>query len=130
MAAPREKVQMTTEKPIGGSDVVSEQSAAADDVEHGSIRSLGNGGGIKNAGYSRRLTKRQVMMMVFGAGIGTGLWVGTGQALHYGKSISIHYSTPSYPDKPYSLESTTDDASEQLGQADLPLHIHWWRMYT
>lgn len=37
-----------------------------------------------NVGYHRSLTRRKVMMMTFGAGIGTGLWVGTGQALHYG----------------------------------------------
>ncbi|KAL4736289.1 amino acid permease/ SLC12A domain-containing protein [Aspergillus similis] len=36
-----------------------------------------------NVGYHRSLTRRKVMMMTFGAGIGTGLWVGTGQALHY-----------------------------------------------
>ncbi|KAJ6014143.1 hypothetical protein N7540_008734 [Penicillium herquei] len=35
------------------------------------------------AGYHRSLTRRKVMMMTFGAGIGTGLWVGTGQALYY-----------------------------------------------
>lgn len=34
-----------------------------------------------DAGYHRSLKRRQVMMMTFGAGIGTGLWVGTGQAL-------------------------------------------------
>ncbi|KAJ5281795.1 Amino acid/polyamine transporter I [Penicillium angulare] len=36
-----------------------------------------------NAGFHRSLTRRKVMMMTFGAGIGTGLWVGTGQALYY-----------------------------------------------
>ncbi|KAL4793159.1 amino acid permease/ SLC12A domain-containing protein [Aspergillus venezuelensis] len=36
-----------------------------------------------DVGYHRSLTRRKVMMMTFGAGIGTGLWVGTGQALHY-----------------------------------------------
>ncbi|KAL4998876.1 amino acid permease-domain-containing protein [Aspergillus recurvatus] len=36
-----------------------------------------------NVGYHRSLTRRKVMMITFGAGIGTGLWVGTGQALHY-----------------------------------------------
>ncbi|ROV87145.1 hypothetical protein VSDG_09984 [Cytospora chrysosperma] len=36
---------------------------------------------IDSAGFQRRLTKRQIMMMTFGAGIGTGLWVGTGTAL-------------------------------------------------
>ncbi|KAJ5925043.1 Amino acid/polyamine transporter I [Penicillium verhagenii] len=35
------------------------------------------------AGFHRSLTRRKVMMMTFGAGIGTGLWVGTGQALYY-----------------------------------------------
>jgi amino acid transporter len=39
--------------------------------------------GVDNAGYHRALTRRQVMMMTFGAGIGTGLWVGTGTALKY-----------------------------------------------
>ncbi|KAI7488804.1 hypothetical protein KC351_g1746 [Hortaea werneckii] len=41
------------------------------------------GSGVDNAGYHRRLSKRQIMMMTFGAGIGTGLWVGTGNALKY-----------------------------------------------
>lgn len=39
---------------------------------------------VATAGYHRKLTKRQIMMMTFGAGIGTGLWVGTGQALKAG----------------------------------------------
>lgn len=37
--------------------------------------------GVDQAGYHRRLNKRQIMFMTFGAGIGTGLWVGTGTAL-------------------------------------------------
>lgn len=37
--------------------------------------------GVDTAGYHRRLNKRQIMFMTFGAGIGTGLWVGTGTAL-------------------------------------------------
>lgn len=37
--------------------------------------------GVDTAGYARKLTKRQIMFMTFGAGIGTGLWVGTGTAL-------------------------------------------------
>lgn len=36
---------------------------------------------VDTAGFHRRLNKRQIMMMTFGAGIGTGLWVGTGTAL-------------------------------------------------
>ena len=39
---------------------------------------------VDTAGYDRSLTKHQIMMMTFGAGIGTGLWVGTGTALKYG----------------------------------------------
>jgi amino acid permease len=38
-------------------------------------------GSRDDAGYHRSLHRRQIMMMTFGAGIGTGLWVGTGQAL-------------------------------------------------
>lgn len=41
---------------------------------------------VDPAGYHRKLGKRQIMMMTFGAGIGTGLWVGTGTALKYGMS--------------------------------------------
>lgn len=39
------------------------------------------GNGVDTAGFHRRLNKRQIMFMTFGAGIGTGLWVGTGTAL-------------------------------------------------
>ncbi len=35
-------------------------------------------------GYHRALTSRQIMMMAFGGGIGTGLWVGMGTALARG----------------------------------------------
>lgn len=31
--------------------------------------------GVDDAGFRRQLGKRQIMMMTFGAGIGTGLWV-------------------------------------------------------
>lgn len=30
--------------------------------------------GVDDAGFRRQLGKRQIMMMTFGAGIGTGLW--------------------------------------------------------
>ncbi|KAF2089928.1 amino acid transporter [Saccharata proteae CBS 121410] len=36
---------------------------------------------MAEVGYERSLKRRQIMMMAFGAGIGTGLWVGTGSAL-------------------------------------------------
>lgn len=41
----------------------------------------GDDNGVDTAGFHRRLNKRQIMFMTFGAGIGTGLWVGTGTAL-------------------------------------------------
>jgi amino acid transporter len=59
-----------------------ERTATAGTEKNGSITILSVG---DDAGYHRSLTRRQIMMMTFGAGIGTGLWVGTGQALHYGK---------------------------------------------
>lgn len=52
-----------------------------------------------DVGYHRSLTRRKVMMMTFGAGIGTGLWVGTGQALYYGMFIYM------------SVEGDTDEDS-------------------
>ena len=45
---------------------------------------------VATAGYHRKLTKRQIMMMTFGAGIGTGLWVGTGQALRGGMLVEYN----------------------------------------
>ncbi|KAJ5962952.1 hypothetical protein N7501_007893 [Penicillium viridicatum] len=57
-----------------------ERSATSGTERHGSTVVLS---ASDDAGYHRSLTRRQIMMMTFGAGIGTGLWVGTGQALHY-----------------------------------------------
>ncbi|KAJ5394594.1 uncharacterized protein N7487_012235 [Penicillium crustosum] len=57
-----------------------ERSASSGTERHGSTVVLS---ASDDAGYHRSLTRRQIMMMTFGAGIGTGLWVGTGQALHY-----------------------------------------------
>lgn len=54
------------------------------DCEHGTITELSTA--VDHAGFHRALGKRQIMMMTFGAGIGTGLWVGTGTALRYGIS--------------------------------------------
>lgn len=55
-------------------------NSTALDVEAGTTEPLPE---CDDAGYHRGLERRQVMMMTFGAGIGTGLWVGTGQALLY-----------------------------------------------
>lgn len=54
--------------------------------------------GVDNAGYRRQLSKRQIMMMTFGAGIGTGLWVGTGTALKYAGpgGVAVAYTVVSY----------------------------------
>ncbi|KAI1341683.1 amino acid permease/ SLC12A domain-containing protein [Xylariaceae sp. FL0016] len=53
---------------------------------------------VDDAGFHRRLSKRQVMMMTFGAGIGTGLWVGTGTALKYAGpgGIAVAYTLQSF----------------------------------
>ena len=66
-----------------------ERSASSGTERHGSTIILSS---ADDAGYHRSLTRRQIMMMTFGAGIGTGLWVGTGQALLYGKSVQPQYT--------------------------------------
>jgi len=45
----------------------------AADVGNGTTVVLGTA--VDNAGYHRRLGRRQIMMMTFGAGVGTGLYV-------------------------------------------------------
>ncbi|KAJ5758543.1 hypothetical protein N7520_005699 [Penicillium odoratum] len=57
-----------------------ERIATAASEHHGTSKEIQ---AEDTAGYHRSLTRRKVMMMTFGAGIGTGLWVGTGQALYY-----------------------------------------------
>ena len=49
------------------------------DIEVGSTNLLTR----DDKGFQRSLGRRQIMMMTFGAGVGTGLWVGTGTALRY-----------------------------------------------
>lgn len=58
-----------------------ERIATSEIEQHGASKEIR---AADNAGFHRSLTRRKVMMMTFGAGIGTGLWVGTGQALYYG----------------------------------------------
>lgn len=70
---------MATQDIKGGVDL--ENSVSGSDQE-GITTSIS--APVDTAGYDRSLTKRQIMMMTFGAGIGTGLWVGTGTALKYG----------------------------------------------
>ena len=45
----------------------------ATDIAHGATVVLGTS--VDNGGYHRKLTRRQIMMTTFGAGVGTGLYV-------------------------------------------------------
>lgn len=69
-------------KGSGDVEIDIERTATAGTTHNGSSSDIS---AVGSAGYHRSLTRRKVMMMTFGAGIGTGLWVGTGQALLYGK---------------------------------------------
>lgn len=69
-------------KGCGDVEVDIERTATSGTTHNGSSTDFS---AVESAGYHRSLTRRKVMMMTFGAGIGTGLWVGTGQALLYGK---------------------------------------------
>lgn len=59
---------------------------------------LGDGDEIGDAyagvdvGYKRQITGRQVLMITFGAGIGTGFWVGMGSALREGGPFGIVFA--------------------------------------
>jgi amino acid transporter len=70
------KVPATVEKGV------MDRTGSVEEATHGTTVVLSPN--VDNAGYHRSLGRRQIMMMTFGAGIGTGLWVGTGQALKYG----------------------------------------------
>ncbi|RAL15548.1 uncharacterized protein BO97DRAFT_475902 [Aspergillus homomorphus CBS 101889] len=66
-----------------------------DDFAKGATEHLGAN---EDVGYHRSLGRGQIMMMTFGAGIGSGLWVGTGTALKYAGpgGIAIAYIIPVY----------------------------------
>ena len=68
-------------KESANTEIDIERTATSGTGHHGISKDISV---APTAGYHRSLTRRKVMMMNFGAGIGTGLWVGTGQALHYG----------------------------------------------
>ncbi|OJJ71913.1 hypothetical protein ASPBRDRAFT_196046 [Aspergillus brasiliensis CBS 101740] len=55
-------------------------------------------GANEDVGYHRSLSSRQIMMMTFGAGVGTGLWVGTGTALKYAGpgGIAVAYTITAF----------------------------------
>lgn len=70
-------------KGCANDEIDVERIATSGSEQHGASKEIRV---EENAGFHRSLTRRKVMMMTFGAGIGTGLWVGTGQALYYGMS--------------------------------------------
>lgn len=76
---PHEK---TVAKESANTEIDIERTATSGTEHHGTSKEISST--APTAGYHRSLTRRKVMMMTFGAGIGTGLWVGTGQALYYG----------------------------------------------
>ncbi|KAJ5784318.1 Amino acid/polyamine transporter I [Penicillium pulvis] len=67
-------------KGCANDEIDIERIATSGTEQHGASKEIRV---VENAGFHRSLTRRKVMMMTFGAGIGTGLWVGTGQALYY-----------------------------------------------
>ncbi|KAF1345026.1 amino acid permease/ SLC12A domain-containing protein [Delphinella strobiligena] len=84
-------IQINIPSTSGGGNVPHNVLVTAD-CEHGTITELSTA--VDHAGFHRALGKRQIMMMTFGAGIGTGLWVGTGTALRYAGpgGIAIAYT--------------------------------------
>lgn len=70
------------EKEIKVDDDIEQNAVDSTNTQEGVITAIAPA--VDAAGFHRRLGRRQIMMMTFGAGIGTGLWVGTGTALKYG----------------------------------------------
>lgn len=74
-------------RAIQNAEKSSEVDKKAPDLEKASSCQDGTttivGSGVDDAGFRRQLGKRQIMMMTFGAGIGTGLWV----RLHLGGRV-------------------------------------------
>lgn len=85
-STPQEKSNI---KESAETEIDIERTATSGTEQHGSSKEISSA--APTAGYHRSLTRRKVMMMTFGAGIGTGLWVGTGQALYYGMQRSKIY---------------------------------------
>ncbi|KAI9726544.1 MAG: hypothetical protein M1834_008986 [Cirrosporium novae-zelandiae] len=79
---------------VSDEEAVIQESPAQLDIAQGTVAETTNG----DAGFSRSLKRRQIMMMAFGAGIGTGLWVGTGSALAKAGpgGIAISYTIMAY----------------------------------
>ncbi|BCS03486.1 uncharacterized protein AKAW2_70364S [Aspergillus luchuensis] len=76
-------------------DIVVDTDLEKTDVAKGDSELLGAN---EDVGYHRSLSSRQIMMMTFGAGVGTGLWVGTGTALKYAGpgGIAVAYTITAF----------------------------------
>ncbi|GKZ95841.1 hypothetical protein AnigIFM59636_009850 [Aspergillus niger] len=83
-----------TEK-VNIKDTVVDATDPEKDVAKGDCELLGAN---EDVGYHRSLGSRQIMMMTFGAGVGTGLWVGTGTALKYAGpgGIAVAYTITAF----------------------------------
>ncbi|KAI2969407.1 hypothetical protein CBS147323_3962 [Aspergillus niger] len=83
-----------TEK-VNIKDTVVDANDPEKDVAKGDCELLGAN---EDVGYHRSLGSRQIMMMTFGAGVGTGLWVGTGTALKYAGpgGIAVAYTITAF----------------------------------
>ncbi|GAD95203.1 amino acid transporter [Paecilomyces variotii No. 5] len=80
------------EKEIKVNDDIEQNAVNSTNAQEGVITAIAPA--VDAAGFHRRLGRRQIMMMTFGAGIGTGLWVGTGTALRYAGpgGIAVSYT--------------------------------------
>lgn len=63
-----------------------------DNVSIGDREKLADAYAHSDVGYKRQITGRQVLMITFGAGIGTGFWVGMGSALKEGGPFGIVFA--------------------------------------
>ncbi|PWY70113.1 amino acid transporter [Aspergillus eucalypticola CBS 122712] len=82
-------------KKVDVKDTVVDTDLEKTDVAKGDSELLGAN---EDVGYHRSLGSRQIMMMTFGAGVGTGLWVGTGTALKYAGpgGIAVAYTITAF----------------------------------
>ncbi|GAQ43246.1 hypothetical protein AtubIFM55763_003434 [Aspergillus tubingensis] len=82
-------------KIVDVKDTVVDTDLEKTDVAKGDSELLGAN---EDVGYHRSLGSRQIMMMTFGAGVGTGLWVGTGTALKYAGpgGIAVAYTITAF----------------------------------
>ncbi|GME79537.1 unnamed protein product [Ambrosiozyma monospora] len=71
---------------------VSEITSNSDDIEANEANVNELEAHVEDVGYKRQITGRQVLMITFGAGIGTGFWIGMGSALRNGGPFGIVFA--------------------------------------